>query len=57
MPAIDTRTAPPQRVTYSSLPAEKRLRVVEILRGPFREALAEMAAERAAAAQEHARAA
>lgn len=42
----------PKRPMYSDLPAADRLRVVEILRDPFREALAELAAER-----EHAQAA
>lgn len=48
---------PPRRITYDDLPAEKQLRVVQILRGPFQEALAEYFAERKAAQTEHVRAA
>ena len=39
---------PPKRITYPDLPAAERLRVVEVWRGPFQEALMEHLAERAA---------
>lgn len=35
----------PPKLTYATAPAESRLRIREIWSGPFREALAEMAAE------------
>jgi hypothetical protein len=40
---------PPKRLTYSDLSAAPRLRIVEVWRGPFQEALAEHLAERAEA--------
>lgn len=49
MPATDTQAATQERITYSRLSVERRLRIAEMLRVKFRESIAEMAAERAAA--------